>query len=253
MARNTQGEREERIVDNYATSESLGDQHQDYVGTEESSNTLGTVRSQQPDPVSPPRCQIRGVVVLLVLLSLTLLAGLLRFVMQHKTVCMDRDVEQHHQRLENVTEQHKTISMEMEQLLQRLKNVTEQRDSLLCKQECPGGWTKFGCKCYRVTREWGSWNKHRKRCVSKGADLVVVDSKEEMDFISGYPEIFWLGATDDASEGMWRWVDGTVLSAASPSWRYICNLTHTESTVCVFNCKCSVHSAVFAVVNLTFY
>jgi hypothetical protein len=60
MARNTQGEREERIVEIYATSESLGDQHQDYVGTEESSNTLGTVRSQQPDPVSPPRCQIRG-------------------------------------------------------------------------------------------------------------------------------------------------------------------------------------------------
>ena len=64
MARNTQGEREERIVEIYATTESLGDQHQDYVGTEESSNTLGTVRSQQPDPVSPPRCQIRAVVVL---------------------------------------------------------------------------------------------------------------------------------------------------------------------------------------------
>ncbi|CAL8338541.1 unnamed protein product [Arctogadus glacialis] len=239
MARNTQGEREERIVDNYATSESLGDQHQDYVGTEESSNTLGTVRSQQPDPVSPPRCQIRAVVVLLVLLSLTLLAGLLRFVMQHKTISMDRDVEQlvqrlknvteQHktgsmegeklvQRLKNVTEQHKTVSMEGEKLVQRLKNVTEQRDSLLCKQECPGGWDKFGCKCYQVTRVWGSWNNHRKRCVSKGADLVVVDSKEEMDFISRYGEYFWLGATDEASERLWRWVDGTVLSVDNPSW-----------------------------------
>ncbi|CAL8338563.1 unnamed protein product [Arctogadus glacialis] len=210
MARNTQGEREERIVEIYATSESLRDQHQDYVGTEESSITLGTVRSQQPDPVSPPQCQIRAVVVLLVLLSVALLAGLLGFAVQHKTimektVSMDRDVEQlvqrlknvteQHktvsmegeklvQRLKNVTEQHKTVSMEVEQLLQRLKNVTEQRDSLLCKQECPGGWDKFGCKCYQVTRVWGSWNKHRKRCVSKGADLVVVDSKEEMDFIS---------------------------------------------------------------------
>ena len=94
MARNTQGEREERIVDIYATSESLGDQPQDYVGTEESSNTLGTVRSQQPDPVSPPLWPIRAVVVLLVLLSVVLLAGLLWFVVQHKTVCMDRDVEQ---------------------------------------------------------------------------------------------------------------------------------------------------------------
>ncbi|CAL8385937.1 unnamed protein product [Gadus morhua 'NCC'] len=106
MARNTQGEREERIVEIYATSESLGDQHQDYVGTEESSNTLGTVRSQQPDPVSPPRCPIRAVVVLLVLLSVVLLAGLLGLAVQHKrkTESMDRDMEQLLQRLKNLTE-----------------------------------------------------------------------------------------------------------------------------------------------------
>ncbi|XP_030197813.1 C-type lectin domain family 6 member A-like isoform X1 [Gadus morhua] len=196
-ARNTQGDGEEGIEDDYDSIESLRDQHQDYVGTEESSNTLGTVRSRQPDPVSPPRCQIRAVVVLLVLLSLTLLAGLLRFAVQHKTISMGRDVEQ---------------------LLQRLKNVTEQRDSLLCKQDCPGGWTKFGCKCYRLSGQWGSWNKSRELCVSLGADLVVVDSKEEMDFISRYDGEPWLGATDEASEGMWRWVDGTVLSADNPSW-----------------------------------
>uniref|UniRef100_A0A8C5D0L1 C-type lectin domain-containing protein n=1 Tax=Gadus morhua TaxID=8049 RepID=A0A8C5D0L1_GADMO len=155
MARNTQGEREEGIEDNYATSESLRDQHQDYVGTEE---------------------------------------------------------------LKNMTEQHKTVSMEVEQLLQRLKNVTEQRDSLLCKQECPGDWDKFGCKCYSYSSERGSWNKSRDFCVSHGADLVVVDSKEEMDFISRNSGAPWLGATDEASEGVWRWVDGTVLSVDNPSW-----------------------------------
>ncbi|XP_056434792.1 CD209 antigen-like protein C [Gadus chalcogrammus] len=221
-ARNTQGEREERIEDIYSTIESLGDQHQDYVGTEESSNTLGTLRSQQPDPVSPPRWPIRAVVVLLVLLSVALLAGLVGLAVQHKTktVSMDRDVEQLLQRLENVTEQHKTVSMEVEQLLQRLKNVTEQRDSLLRKQECPGGWDKFGCKCYRVTRQWGSWNNSRESCVSQRADLVVMDSKQEMDFINSmYRGNVWLGATYEASEGLWRWVDGTVLSVDNPSWR----------------------------------
>ncbi|CAL8386444.1 unnamed protein product, partial [Gadus morhua 'NCC'] len=119
-ARNTQGEREERLAEIYATSESLGDQHQEYVGTEESSKALGTVRSQQPDPVSPPLCPIRAVVVLLVLLSVVLLAGLV--------------------------------------------------------------------------------------------------GEEEMDFIYGKDLHGWLGATDEASEGMWRWVDGTVLSVDNPSW-----------------------------------
>uniref|UniRef100_A0A8C5C832 C-type lectin domain-containing protein n=1 Tax=Gadus morhua TaxID=8049 RepID=A0A8C5C832_GADMO len=48
--------------------------------------------------------------------------------------------------------------------------------------------------------------------------LVVVDSKEEMDFISRYGTFIWLGATQEAGEGLWRWVDGTVLSLDNPSW-----------------------------------
>ncbi|XP_030197574.1 hepatic lectin-like isoform X2 [Gadus morhua] len=189
MARNTQGEREERIVEIYATSESLRDQHQDYVGTEESSNTLGAVRGQQPDPVSPPRWPIRAVVVLLVLLSVALLAGLLGLAVKHKIV------------------------------MDRLKNVTEQRDSLLIKHDCARGWDKFGRKCYLLSGWRRSWNESRELCVSHGADLVAVDSEEEMDFIIRYGGTIWLGATDEASEGMWRWVDGTVLSVDNPSWR----------------------------------
>ena len=66
----------------------------------------------------------------------------------------------------------------------------------------------------------GSWNNSRKLCVSHGADLIVVDSKEEMDFINKWQgSHIWLGATDEASEGLWRWVDGTVLSADNPSWK----------------------------------
>ncbi|XP_030222859.1 CD209 antigen-like protein E [Gadus morhua] len=198
-ARNTQGEREERIVDIYASPESLRDQQQGSVGTEESSKSLGTGRSQRPDAVSPPCCPIRAVMVLLGLLSVVLLAGLIGLAVQHKkTASMERD---------------------MEQLLLTLKNLTEQRDSLLCKQECPDGWRKFGCKCYKATDTYHSWNNSREFCVSQGADLVVVDSKEEMDFIGcWYNVYFWLGATDAAGEGTWRWVDGTVLPLDDPSW-----------------------------------
>ncbi|XP_059894660.1 C-type lectin domain family 4 member C-like [Gadus macrocephalus] len=217
-ARNKQGDGEESIEDDYDSIESLRDQHQDYVGTEESSNTLGTVRGQQPDPVSPPQWPIRAVVVLLVLLSLTLLAGLLRFAVQHKTISMGRDAEQLLQRLKNVTEQHKTVSMEVEELLQWLMIALEQRNSLLCKQECSGNWTKFGCKCYLISNEMESWKNSRELCVSYGADLVVVDSEEEMDFINIEGKSYWFGATDEASEGLWRWVDGTVLSADNPYW-----------------------------------
>ena len=191
-ARNTQEEREERTVDIYANTESLRDQ-QDNVRTEESSKSLGTGRS--------PRCPIMAVVVL-GLLSVLLLAGLLGLAVKYKTVM------------------EKTASMDrdMEQLLQRLKNLTEQRDALLCQQGCPVGWDSFGCKCYFPSLTWLPWNQSRGVCVSRGADLVVVDSEEEMDFISSYNSYFWLGATDEAGEGTWRWVDGTVLSLDNPSW-----------------------------------
>uniref|UniRef100_A0A8C4ZUS7 C-type lectin domain-containing protein n=1 Tax=Gadus morhua TaxID=8049 RepID=A0A8C4ZUS7_GADMO len=97
-----------------------------------------------------------------------------------------------------------------------LKNILMY--SLLCKQDCPGNWTKFGCKCYFISNEMESWNKSRELCGSVGADLVVVDSEEEMDFINIEGKSYWFGATDEASEGLWRWVDGTVLSADNPYW-----------------------------------
>uniref|UniRef100_A0A8C5CZ66 C-type lectin domain-containing protein n=1 Tax=Gadus morhua TaxID=8049 RepID=A0A8C5CZ66_GADMO len=142
----------------------------------------------------------KSLMVLLGLLSVVMLARLIGLAVQHKkTASMERDIEQ---------------------LLLTLKNLTEQRDALLCKQECPGGWKKFGCKCYKTSYTYQSWNKSRGFCVSHGADLVVVDSKEEMDFISRwYNGYFWLGATDAAGEGTWRWVDGTVLSLDDPFWR----------------------------------
>ena len=71
-ARNTQGEGEEGIEDIYDNMESLRDPPK----------ALGTVISQQPDPVSPPMRPIKAVVVLLFLLSFALLFGLVRFAMQ---------------------------------------------------------------------------------------------------------------------------------------------------------------------------
>ncbi|CAL8260888.1 unnamed protein product [Gadus morhua 'NCC'] len=157
--RTTRGEGEERIVDILVCPESLGDQQQHSAGTEESSKSLGTGRSQRPDAVSPTKCQMWAVMVLLGLLSVVMLARLIGLAVQHKkTVSMNRD---------------------MEQLLLTLKNLTEQRDALLY--------------------------------------LVVVGSKEEMDFISRWYNVyFWLRATDAAGEGTWRWVNGTVLPLTVP-------------------------------------
>lgn len=94
-ARHTQGEREERIVDIYGSFERPRDQHQDDVGTEDSSMFLRTVRSQLPDAVSRLRC----LMVVLGLLSVVLLTALLGWAVHY-----NREMEQVLQKLNRASQ-----------------------------------------------------------------------------------------------------------------------------------------------------
>ena len=57
-----------------------------------------------------------------------------------------------------------------------------------------------------------SWNNAYKFCEQKGGHLVTITSQEEQDFISAFTQSnsgrVWLGATDELSEGTWKWVTG---------------------------------------------
>ncbi|XP_077574552.1 uncharacterized protein LOC144197789 [Stigmatopora nigra] len=80
---------------------------------------------------------------------------------------------------------------------------------------CPSGWKKFETSCYLTSTSKKTWYLSRNNCQSKGADLVIINSNDEKEFVNGLlsgATEGWIGLTDDGVEGHWKWVDGTPLT-----------------------------------------
>uniref|UniRef100_A0A3Q2CV70 C-type lectin domain-containing protein n=1 Tax=Cyprinodon variegatus TaxID=28743 RepID=A0A3Q2CV70_CYPVA len=65
---------------------------------------------------------------------------------------------------------------------------------------------------YYISSTTNTWNDSRKDCLERGADLAIIDSKEEQDFLRKFQKRLWIGLTDADVEGEWKWVDGSLLN-----------------------------------------
>ncbi|XP_031670534.1 C-type lectin domain family 4 member K-like [Oncorhynchus kisutch] len=117
-----------------------------------------------------------------------------------------------------------TLTKERDQLQTSYNNLTEERDHLkeeLNKQSC--GWKKFKSSLYYLSTEKKSWTESRQDCLGRGAHLVIINSREEQEFIhewSGCLEIY-LGFHDTNTEGVWEWInDGTLDQSSAPVTTY---------------------------------
>ncbi|XP_063962020.1 uncharacterized protein LOC129270546 [Lytechinus pictus] len=90
---------------------------------------------------------------------------------------------------------------------------------------CPEDWELFGNKCFQFTslNQTIRWNDASKICRDKGASLVSIKTANEMSFIHYMLTSSWftgnnmktyIGLTDNAEEGRFRWEDGGPLSYA---------------------------------------
>ncbi|KAJ4927713.1 hypothetical protein JOQ06_015515 [Pogonophryne albipinna] len=86
---------------------------------------------------------------------------------------------------------------------------------------CPGGWKRFGCSCYFKSNKRKTWYDSRSDCEQRGADLVVINNKEEQKFVNELNSQgeAWIGlqATKGKSTPKgwvyeWEWVDGSLLT-----------------------------------------
>ncbi|XP_077379840.1 uncharacterized protein LOC144020342 [Festucalex cinctus] len=115
----------------------------------------------------------------------------------------------------------KNVTAERDQQRVQIINMTAEVDQLratvtrLKDKVCPSGWKKFENNCYFASSSTKSWYMSRNYCQGEGADLVIINSREEMVFVNGLYSTnreVWLGLTDEGVEGRWKWVDGTALT-----------------------------------------
>ncbi|XP_073478621.1 hepatic lectin-like [Aquarana catesbeiana] len=102
------------------------------------------------------------------------------------------------------------LSLKMKQIERDVKKATT----------CETGWQTFQGSCYFFTSARSNWNKARTTCVMKQADLAVITSVEEQNFISRQTgdQPYWIGLSDIEEEGKWTWVDGTDYASSYKAW-----------------------------------
>ncbi|XP_073730764.1 uncharacterized protein [Misgurnus anguillicaudatus] len=190
-------ETEERTVDLYITAETVRDlKHKKEV---EESNTTITKPAEHTGCECVKIRSYRSVSVCLVLLCVLLLTAVIVLCVLIKNLTKEKD---------RLLLNYENLTTENNRLLTNLK---EQREQLIILKA--DGWIYYHFSLYFISLEWKNWTESRRYCREKGADLIIINNKEEQDYFKNIVHTdYWIGLTDSAVEGRWKWVDGSTLT-----------------------------------------
>uniref|UniRef100_A0A671VYY2 C-type lectin domain family 9 member A-like n=1 Tax=Sparus aurata TaxID=8175 RepID=A0A671VYY2_SPAAU len=173
------------------------------------------------------------VAAVLGIICVSLLSVLITLSIYFKAVVSERLREN-----SNLTAQKLQLWTEKTDLERRNEELTRERDGLnwtigvilehkdfpverhcpqkVCKP-CLDNWLQFQTNCYFFANEgWNNWDGVREECRKTNADLVVIDSQEEQEFINNHTKAYydekhgyWIGLSRKDVKDGWKWVDGS--------------------------------------------
>ncbi|XP_051569911.1 C-type lectin domain family 4 member C-like [Myxocyprinus asiaticus] len=85
-------------------------------------------------------------------------------------------------------------------------------------------WILNKDRFYVFSNNTKDWNTSRKHCQAIGGDLVIINSKEEQEFLAqqiitiNALMLHWIGLTDSQNEGVCLWMDNTPLNNNLSWW-----------------------------------
>ncbi|KAI7793411.1 putative CD209 antigen-like protein E, partial [Triplophysa rosa] len=204
------GERVERTVAIYESSDSVRNHE----------NTERLQARSHTGSVSVKNRRHRAVQVCLWLLCVLLLTAVVVLCVYFTT---DRNRLLTHNY--NLTKEKEKILTEYTEILNQNRNMTEEREEMKNKSyELQRGlteqdqrsdnfkWIYYNFSFYYISSELKSWSDSREDCKQRGADLVIINSKEEQGFLQNgvANNRYWIGLRND--QGLWKWTDGNTFT-----------------------------------------
>ncbi|XP_065146244.1 C-type lectin domain family 4 member A-like [Paramisgurnus dabryanus] len=199
------GEREEMMVDIYDSSEAVRNDEM-MINTEMMSNERQQ-ELQHTGRVLVKNRRHRSVQVCLCLLSVLLFTAVI-------VICVYFNNQGNYNHLQ-----------EKKQLILQINNLTKERDELINEREELNRWLNeqdwrsdnfkwiyYNLSFYYISTERRTWSDSRRDCEQREANLLIINNKEEQEFVQNATSgrfNYWIGLSKEG--GVWKWVDGTTL------------------------------------------
>ncbi|XP_073677541.1 immune-related, lectin-like receptor 4 [Garra rufa] len=171
--------------------------------------------SSQAQQKTKPCCD--SVRMVLMFLCFLLTGALIALSLQY--ACTENKLEDLQQLHNALKEKLTAFSASLKDMHYLAQNLSKALNDSACLKD----WEYHVGKCYLFSTNQLNWADSRDACISDGGHLVIINSRDEQEFLMGivgskYNKMFWIGLTDEKEEGQWLWVDNTKLNENISYW-----------------------------------